>query len=290
MKTIPSLLIAAVFALLTFAAWALLNRPTKEPPWPKVISGFAFSPFRANEDPTHNILPTDEEIDADLQLLQGKVHAVRTYSVQGTLADIPELAEARDMNVAIGVWLDDHRDKNEQQLQTAVRLAANHMNVVRVFIGNEVLLRGDLPLEELEKLLDRARAAIEQPVGTAETWNTWLTHPELAQHVDFIGVHLLPYWEGVPVDQAIEYSLAQFKRLQKAFPHKPIVVAEIGWPSRGRTHESAVASEANEALFLRRFLARAQKEQITYYVMEAFDQPWKAFMKVRSARTGACMT
>ena len=176
------------------------------------------------------------------------MHAVRTYSVQGTLADIPELAEARDMNVAIGAWLDDHRDKNEQQLQTAVRLAANHMNVVRVFIGNEVLLRGDLPLEELEKLLDRARAAIEQPVGTAETWNTWLTHPELAQHVDFIGVHLLPYWEGVPVDQAIEYSLAQFKRLQKTFPHKPIVVAEIGWPSRGRTHESAVASEANEAL------------------------------------------
>ena len=279
MKTIPSLLIAAVFALLTFAAWALLNRPTKEPPWPKVISGFAFSPFRANEDPTHNVLPTDEEIDSDLQLLQGKVHAVRTYSVQGTLADIPELAEARDMNVAIGVWLDDHRDKNEQQLQTAVRLAANHMNVVRVFIGNEVLLRGDLPLDELEKLLDRARAAIEQPVGTAETWNTWLTHPELAQHVDFIGVHLLPYWEGVPVDQAIEYSLAQFKRLQKTFPHKPIVVAEIGWPSRGRTHESAVASEANEALFLRRFLARAQKEQITYYVMEAFDQPWKAFME-----------
>ena len=135
------------------------------------------------------------------------------------------------------------------------------MNVVRVLIGNEVLLRGDLPIAELEKLLDRARDAIEQPVGTAETWNTWLTHPELAQHVDFIGVHLLPYWEGVPVDEAIDYSLAQFKRLQKAFPHKPIVIAEIGWPSRGRTHESAQASEANEALFLRRFLARAQKER-----------------------------
>ena len=74
-------------------------------------------------------------------------------------------------------------------------------------------------------------------------------------------MHLLPYWEGVPVDEAVEYSLAQFKRLQKAYPHKPIVIAEIGWPSRGRTHESAVASDSNEALFLRRFLARAQQEQ-----------------------------
>jgi exo-beta-1,3-glucanase (GH17 family)/cellulose synthase/poly-beta-1,6-N-acetylglucosamine synthase-like glycosyltransferase len=277
MKWIPSLLIAAVFALLTFALWAYLNRPAREPPWPSVIQGFAFSPFRMNEDPTHNILPTVEEIDADLALLQGKVRAVRSYSVQGTLAQIPELAERREMNVAIGAWLDDHREKNEQQLATAIHLADTHINVVRVFIGNEVLLRGELPLAELEGLLDRAREAIEQPVGTAETWNTWLTYPELAQHVDFIGVHLLPYWEGVPVDQAVEYSLAQFKRLQKTFPHKPIIIAEIGWPSRGRTHQSAVASEANEALFLRRFFARAQKEQLTYYVMEAFDQPWKAY-------------
>jgi exo-beta-1,3-glucanase (GH17 family)/cellulose synthase/poly-beta-1,6-N-acetylglucosamine synthase-like glycosyltransferase len=276
-KTIPSLLIAAVFATLTFAVWAYLNRPAREPPWPPLIQGFAFSPFRANEDPTTFKMPTDAEIDADLALLEGKVKAVRTYGVGATLADVPELAERHGLNVALGPWLDTHRDKNEEQLKTAIELASIHQNVVRVIVGNEVLLRGDLPIEELEKYLDRARAAISQPVGTAETWNTWLTHPELAQHVDFIGVHLLPYWEGVAVDKAVDYSLAQFKRLQKTFPHKPIVVAEIGWPSRGRTHESAVASVANEALFLRRFLYRAQKEQVTYYVMEAFDQPWKAF-------------
>jgi len=279
MKTLPSLLIAAVFATLTFAVWAYLNRPTTEPPWPARIQGFAFSPFRANEDPTHFQMPTDEEIDADLALLEGKVNAVRTYSVGATLADVPELADRHGLNVALGAWLDSHRDKNEDQLKTAIDLANSHQNVVRVLIGNEVLLRGDLPLAELEKYLDRARAAIGQPVGTAETWHTWLTYPELAQHVDFIGVHLLPYWEGVPVDEAVEYSFAQFKRLHQTFPHKPIVIAEIGWPSRGRTHESAVATVANEALFLRRFLYRAQKEQVTYYVMEAFDQPWKAYME-----------
>jgi exo-beta-1,3-glucanase (GH17 family)/cellulose synthase/poly-beta-1,6-N-acetylglucosamine synthase-like glycosyltransferase len=279
MKMLPSLLIAAVFATLTFAVWAYLNRPTREPPWPARIQGFAFSPFRANEDPTHFQMPTDAEIDADLALLEGKVNAVRTYSVGATLADTPELADRHGLNVALGAWLDSHLDKNEEQLRAAIDLANSHQNVVRVLIGNEVLLRGDLTLPELEKYLDRARAAIGQPVGTAETWDTWLNNPELTQHVDFIGVHLLPYWEGVPVDEAVEYSFAQFKRLQKTFPHKPIVIAEIGWPSRGRTHESAVASDANEALFLRRFLYRAQKEQITYYVMEAFDQPWKAYQE-----------
>ncbi len=218
MKTLGSLLIAAVFATLTFAVWAYLNRPTREPPWPARIQGFAFSPFRANEDPSHGQMPTDAEIDSDLTLLEGKVNAVRTYSVEKTLADVPDLAERHDLNVALGAWLDSHHDHNEQQLQTAIELANTHQNVVRVIIGNEVIFRGDLPVEELEKYLDRARAAIGQPVGTAETWHVWLAHPELAQHVDFIGVHLLPYWEGVGVDEAVDYSLAQLQAPAEDLP------------------------------------------------------------------------
>src|SRR5580692_8403529 len=279
MKSLPGLLIAAVFATLTFAVWAFLNRPTLEPPWPNRIQGFAFSPFRIGEDPTHKEMPTDAEIDQDLQLLEGKTLAVRTYSNFGTLADVPQLAERHGINVTVGAWIDNHSDTNETELDTAIELARTHINVVRVIIGNEVVLRGDIPIEQLEKYLDKARDAIGQPVSTAEPWHVWLAHPDLAEHVDFIGVHLLPYWEGVNVETAVDYSFAQFRRLQKAFPGKPIVIAEIGWPSRGRTRESAVATDSNEALFLRRFLKRAEKEQIVYYVMEAFDQPWKAYQE-----------
>jgi exo-beta-1,3-glucanase (GH17 family)/cellulose synthase/poly-beta-1,6-N-acetylglucosamine synthase-like glycosyltransferase len=279
MKSLPGLLIAAVFATLTFAVWAFLNRPTSEPPWPTRIQGFAFSPFRINEDPTHKEMPTDGEIDQDLTLLEGKTLAVRTYSTYGTLADVPQLAERHGINVTVGAWIDNHLDTNETELDNAIELARTHINVVRVMIGNEVVLQGYIPIEQLEKYLDKARDAIGQPVGTAEPWHVWLAHPELAEHVDFIGVHLLPYWEGVSVETAVDYSFAQFRRLQKAFPGKPIVVAEVGWPSRGRTRESAVASDANEALFLRRFLKRAEKEQIVYYLMEAFDQPWKAYQE-----------
>jgi len=53
------------------------------------------------------------------------------------------------------------------------------------------------------------------------------------------------------------------------------VLAEVGWPSNGRTLKSANASESNEAIFLRRFLARAGQAKYDYYLMEAFDQPWK---------------
>jgi exo-beta-1,3-glucanase (GH17 family)/cellulose synthase/poly-beta-1,6-N-acetylglucosamine synthase-like glycosyltransferase len=276
MKSLPGLVVAAAFAVLTVAVWAYLNRPAAEPPWPARIQGFSFSPIRAGEDPTIHVLPTDAEIEADLKLVAGKVGTVRTYSVAGSLADVPQLAARHGLNVAVGAWIDDHRDSNEAQLATAIELARTHLNVMRVFVGNEVALMGYVPLKELEGYLDRARDAIGQPVGTAEPWHVWLEHPELAQHVDFIGVHLLPYWEGLPVDVAVDYSINQFHRIQKAFPNKEVIIAEVGWPSRGRTHESAVASEANEALFLRRFLARAKHEHFVYYVMEAFDQPWKA--------------
>ena len=93
--------------------------------------------------------------------------------------------------------------------------------------------------------------------------------------VDYIAVHMLPYWEGVPVDRAVDYVVERMHELKRHFPGKRIVITEVGWPSNGRTIKQAVASESNQAAFLRRFLARATAEDYIYYVMEAFDQPWK---------------
>jgi len=121
-----------------------------------------------------------------------------------------------------------------------------------------------------------ARAAIRQPVGYADTWATWLRNPEIARHVDFIAVHLFPYWEGVDVESAVDFCFRELKAVQLAYPKKPVIIGEIGWPSEGRNRAGAVASVSNEALFLRRFLARAEKGHQRYYIMEAFDQPWKA--------------
>jgi len=272
-----SYLVAAVFAAITFGLWAYLNRPVDEPRWPERVQGMAFSPFHADQDPADRKLPSPEEIDADLALLSGaSVNAVRTYSSLDTLADVPRLAAKHNLKVAIGAWLDTNRATNEAEIAAAIRLANQHDNVIRAVIGNEVILRGDLTLDELVRQLDRVRTAIEQPVSTAEPWHVWIDNPRLVEHVDFIAVHLLPYWEGIPVEQSIQYLGARMDLLKKTFPGKPIVIAEVGWPSDGRTRDSAVASASNEALFLRRFLQRAREEGYVYYIMEAFDQPWKA--------------
>ncbi len=64
-------------------------------------------------------------------------------------------------------------------------------------------------------------------------------------------------------------------QLSSRFPGKRIVIAETGWPSEGRTRNQARASVANQATYLRRFLKLAEEEGYDYFLMEAFDQPWK---------------
>ena len=264
------------FAMATWSLWAFFNQPNPEPAWPATIQGFAFSPFGPEDDPAEGRFPTEAQIERDLVLLSGRTHAVRSYSVEGSLASIPELADRHDINVALGAWLDDQRDSNESQVDRAIQLAWRNPNVVRLIVGNEVLLRGDLSPQALAGYIDRVREAVHQPVSTAEPWDLWLKFPELADHVDYLAVHVLPYWEGIEVDEAIGHVISRIELLQARFPDKPIVIAEVGWPSNGRTRRGAVASPGNEAIFLRRFLQEAERREYVYYLMEAFDQPWKA--------------
>jgi exo-beta-1,3-glucanase (GH17 family)/cellulose synthase/poly-beta-1,6-N-acetylglucosamine synthase-like glycosyltransferase len=273
---VSSFLVVLVFAAITFALWGYVNRPRAEPPWPSRVQGVAFSPFYSGQDPVPQVLPTPEQIEADLRLLAGKVTAVRTYSSLKSLGLVADIAARHQIKVAVGAWIDRRRATNAREIDAAITIANEHANVIRLVIGNEVILRGDLTVAELGGLLDRVRVAVDQPVSTAEPWHVWISNPQLAEHVDYIAVHLLPYWEGIAVETAVDYLASRVELLERAFPGKTIVIAEVGWPSGGRTRDAAVASTSNEALFLRRFLDRARKEGYLYYIMEAFDQPWKA--------------
>lgn len=271
-----NIIILFSIVILTITVWALANQPEMEPLWPETIQGFSFSPMRSDSDPTQNKYPGINEIKSDLALLSGKTHAIRTYSVDSTLGLIPELAQQYGLNVALGGWISSDESANTRQVNKLIQIAdKNRRNVVRVMVGNEVLLRKDLSLTQLVKHLDHARAELGMPVSTAEPWDIWAANPELVKHVDYLAVHMLPFWEGVSLDNAVGHIENRLQYLKKLYPGKPIVLAEVGWPSHGRSYKDAVASEANQAAFLRRFLDKAEQQDYIYYVMEAFDQPWK---------------
>ena len=271
-----NIFILLTIAILTISVWGLANRPEIEPLWPETIQGFSFSPMLMQHNPIENRYPSSEEIEQDLALLSGKTHAVRTYSMDKTLVQIPELAQKHGLNVALGAWIDKNQEKNTQQVEELIKVAdKNRRNVVRVMVGNEVLFRKDLTVEQLIPYLDHARTELGMPVSTAEPWDIWAKNPELVKHVDYLAVHMLPFWEGIHLDNAVGHIVNRMEYLQSLYPDKPIVIAEVGWPSRGRTNKESVASVANQATFLRRFLQTAEEKKYVYYLMEAFDQPWK---------------
>ena len=278
--TRSSLAIVLSMGVLTLLLWWLVNRPGIEPPWPAQVAGVSFSPIRADQDPTIGEFPSSAEIDADLALLAGDVRGVRTYTVQSTMADVPRLAAAHGLTVTLGAWLNNRADFNAAELERLLRVyEENRDRVVRIIIGNEAVYRDDQTIAQVVAHIRAVKQSVTVPVSTAEPWHLWLDHPELVDAVDFIAVHLLPYWEGVALDHAVDYSLLRYRQLRDAYPDKPIVVTEVGWPSHGRTLHDAVATPANQARFLRRFLAAAAREGMVYYVMEAFDQPWKSALE-----------
>ncbi len=268
--------ILILLALANLGFWTWLNQPHSAQPWNGVITGVSFNPMRLDHDPAKNRFPGSQEIEQDLALLQNKVYAVRTYSVSNGFDVIPALAKRYDLNVSVGAWIGEDAEANQREIDKLIALSRqNHDNIVRTLVGNEALLREDVSVEELTGFIRQVKQQTWRPVSTSETWDTWLKYPELAAEVDFIAAHILPYWEGVSIDDALDYVFQRYYQLQRAFPGKPVVITEVGWPSNGKPIKQAEASLVNQARFLRAFFNRAHAENITYYTIEAFDQPWK---------------
>lgn len=269
------MVVLAIAALFT-GFWALINRPVSAPNWPDQISGFSYSPFQQGQYPQKDQYPSDEEMRRDLEIMSKLTDNIRTYSVDGTLGDIPKLAEEFGLRVTIGIWISPDKERNEREIQKAIELANNSRSVVRVVVGNEALFREEITPEELIEVLDRVRAAVKVPVTTSEQWHIWEKYPQLANHVDLIAAHILPYWEFIPMEEAGEFVLDRARDLKKMFPKKPLLLSEVGWPSNGRMRGGADATQADQAIYLRTLVNTLNRRGYNYFVIEAFDQPWKA--------------
>ncbi len=277
MKTkIVSVIALALLVFINFSIWSYVNNPLQLQPWTKTTMGVTFDPMREQDTQTSDTFPSEADIDHDLSLLANKVHAVRTYSVLKGLDKIPELAAKYNLNTTVGAWIDGNLEKNRQEIETLIKvIRQNNPKILRVMVGNEVLLRAEITTDQLIEYIREVKKNTWRPVSTSETWDVWIKHPELVAEVDFIAVHILPYWEGIAAEDAVDYVFDRYHDVQQAYPNKPIVITEVGWPSDGQPFKHATASVSNQAKFLREFLNRADVEKVTYYIVEAFDQPWK---------------
>ncbi len=265
-------------------AWSL-NRPQDagvDVPSGKLRS-LSFAPYREGFSPIEEKFPLPEHIDADLGLIADKTHTIRTYSILGGMQPTPEFARKHGVEMIQGGWLGDGHDSNKKEIAALIEAVNANPDVVkRVLVGNEVLLRKDMDVDKLIGYIRQVKQAVKQPVSYADVWSIYLKYPQLMQEVDFITVHILPYWEDEPV--AIENATGHVEKIVQQIQdkahsmglNKPILIGESGWPAAGRQRGQAVPSVVNETRFIRSLIEVVNRHGLDYNIVEAFNQPWKS--------------
>ena len=282
----------AFTALAIAVAWWWLGKPVALPPSPlpagEKLYCVSYAPFRDGQDPlveTTQVSP--QQIDEDLKFLARYTDCIRTYSVENGLDKVPEIAQRYGLKVMQGLWLSNKIAHNRAQMAVTVALAKKYPDVIRsVIVGNEVLLRGEMSAPNLGAIIREVKAQIAQPVTYADVWEFWLRYAELQNAVDFVTIHILPYWEDFPLaaSRAAAHVDAIRKKVVAAIPNKEIVIGEFGWPSHGRMREGALPSPSNQARAIEETLTLGKRENFRVNVIEAFDQPWKRALEGSTGR------
>jgi exo-beta-1,3-glucanase (GH17 family) len=277
----------AVLAAVILAAWWWLGMAVQMPPSPlqpgEKLNCISYAPFRPGQsplDPATRIEPW--QIDEDLALLATVTRCVRTYSADFGLDQVPEIAKRHGLKVIQGLWLSGEPEKNRFQVQTTIDLAKRYPDVINaVVVGNEVLLRGEMAVADLLNVLRTVKSQVPVAVTYADVWEFWLRNPALLEAVDFVTIHILPYWEDFPIParEGGAHIASIRQKVAAAFPGKEILIGETGWPSDGRMREGALPSPLNQALVLHDVLTLAKRENFRVNLIEAFDQPWKRVLE-----------
>lgn len=277
-----ALALVLLVVLANAALWAGLNRPATDiPDWHRRIAGAAWSPYPVDGGPGVRF-STESELRADLERMAPHIRAIRTYTALDGMDRLPQIAAGLPLTFMLGAWVDDRVDRSWEEVERLIAAANRSPSVTHLLVGNEAVLRFDardrqgLSARDIVQYVREVRQRVRQPVSIAEPASVWMNHPELAREVDFLAIHVLPYWEdGRTHADALNHAIAQIRRVQEMFPDKPIIVTEIGHPTDGRTRINAEPGVVNQARFLRGFFNYAAQENLPYYIMEAIDQPWK---------------
>ncbi len=265
------------------AAWWWLATPVSLPRAPidpnAKLMCVSYAPFRGAQTPLSPTTHVEaEQIAQDLEQLAKISDCVRTYSIENGLDQVPGIAAKVGLKVIQGIWLGGNRLKNLAQIAVAVRLTKEFPGTITsVVVGNEVLLRGEMTTADLAATIRSVKAQVAVPVTYADVWEYWLRNREVYDAVDFVTIHILPYWEDFPIRAKFASAHVDSirRRMEVAFPGKEILIGETGWPSAGRMREGALPSRTNQARVVSEILDLAKRENFRVNLIEAYDQPWK---------------
>jgi exo-beta-1,3-glucanase (GH17 family) len=247
--------------------------------WRKTVMdgfhGICFSMYEDGQEPGDDI--SFEQVERRVHILKPHVEAIRSFSCIEGNEHVPVAAKKHGLKTLVGAWLSDDKDDNEKEIEGLIALAkAGHVDVAAV--GNEVLYRDDMSLDELLVYIKRVKKALsglDIPVGYVDAYYEFSRHPELVEHTDVVLVNLYPYWEGCPIEFALGHMQAMYGEVVDAAQGKPIIITETGWPSEGGNLKGAFAGEEAAMKYFIDAINWTKENDIPIFYFSSFDESWK---------------
>ena len=239
------------------------------------MHGICFSMYEDGQRPGDDI--SQEQVERRVKILKPYAGAIRSFSCIEGNEFVPIMAKKHGLKTLVGAWLSDDKEANEKEISSLIELAKQgHVDVAAV--GNEVLYRNDLTLEELIEYIQRVKQALSGmniPVGYVDAYYEFSRHPIIVENSDVILANLYPYWEGCPIEYSLGHMQAMYGSVVDAAQGKPIIITETGWPSQGGGLRGAEAGPENAMKYFIDTMRWTKANDIPIYYFSSFDESWK---------------
>jgi exo-beta-1,3-glucanase (GH17 family) len=237
------------------------------------MHGLCFSPYLQGQAPGSQVSVV--QIRERLELIRPHTRWIRTFSCTDGHEQTPAIAHELGMRTLVGAWLGTDRQINEREIMGVIEVArAGHANIVA--IGNEVLLREDMPEDELLAIIERVKQALPGvQVGYVDAYYLFEKHPRITAACDVVLTNCYPFWEGRPREQAIEYMMSMVRRTVAVAGGKRVIVSETGWPDKGSPFHGAQPSVPDAMRYFIDTQLWARQHGVEVFYFSAFDEAWK---------------
>jgi exo-beta-1,3-glucanase (GH17 family) len=237
------------------------------------IHGIGFSAYINDQKPGDQI--SIQQIEERMRIIKPHVKWVRSFSCTEGNEEIPRIAHEMGIKTMVGAWLGTDSEKNEKEIQNIIKVAkAGFADIVAV--GNEVLLRKDMSLDDLISQINRVKNEIPDiPVGYVDAYYVFDKHPELVNVVDMLLINCYPFWEGCSLEYSPLYLKGMYSIAEKCAKGKKVIISETGWPNKGTSVWGAVPSYDAALKYFISTCKWAEEDDIEIFYFASFDEEWK---------------